>query len=366
MSEFPFQIDRNSKTKLPEQVADGFRKCILLGRYKPGDVLPSRKEIAAALGISVRIPREAIAILAAENFVRPRRGVGCSVLARKEMLWKGRVLMPICTEGSYYAVRLVSVARRHFLGSGYQCVCINLDLKPDGSGYDLSPVEYALRQPTDAALAVFPSANLLRLLCRRRVPCFGVDGAVGADGLRIGRSESAMTSFIAQCRSCGVERVLYCTHGADYGLELADMRSAGLEVEWMPVGVSDTTNILEQLERKAMERLMRRFAPGRPRPDLVYFADDYVARGGLTALLARSVRVPDDVKVVTLANKGYAPVFPVRLARFEVDPSAAGTFAAECVAAMLENRPRRLPCPEKSYVPGDSFPIKGTKGTFSS
>ena len=86
MIPFPFQIDRNAKANLPEQVAEGFRKCMRSGRYKPGDVLPSRGEIARALGISVRVPREAMAILAAENFVRPRRGVGCTVLARGETL----------------------------------------------------------------------------------------------------------------------------------------------------------------------------------------------------------------------------------------------------------------------------------------
>jgi DNA-binding FadR family transcriptional regulator len=72
----PFAIDRNGSANLPEQVAEGFRGAIRSGHYRPGDILPSRGEIAQALGISVRIPREAMAILAAENLVRPRRGIG--------------------------------------------------------------------------------------------------------------------------------------------------------------------------------------------------------------------------------------------------------------------------------------------------
>lgn len=65
--QIPFDVDRNGCNNLSDQVAEGFREAIRSGYYQPGDVLPSRAEIAHALGISVRIPREAMAILAAEK-----------------------------------------------------------------------------------------------------------------------------------------------------------------------------------------------------------------------------------------------------------------------------------------------------------
>ena len=47
----PFSIDRTSRIKLPYQVADGLRAAIQCGVYKPGERLPSSREMRAALGI---------------------------------------------------------------------------------------------------------------------------------------------------------------------------------------------------------------------------------------------------------------------------------------------------------------------------
>ena len=44
---------------------------------------------------------------------------------------------------------------------------------------------------------------------------------------------------------------------------------------------------------------------------MLYLADDYLAMGVMTALLAHGIRIPEDVRVVVWANKGggCGPVF---------------------------------------------------------
>ena len=79
----PFRINHNLAARLPDQVADGFRQAIVSGYYRKGDVLPRFADIAKTLGVSLRIPREAIAVLAAENLVSPRPRLGCMVLGRE-------------------------------------------------------------------------------------------------------------------------------------------------------------------------------------------------------------------------------------------------------------------------------------------
>ena len=76
----PFKIDRNNQANLSTQLADGFRRAILTGYYRPGDQLPSFTEIALQLGVSIRTPREAMKRLVAENLVRSRSRIGCEVL----------------------------------------------------------------------------------------------------------------------------------------------------------------------------------------------------------------------------------------------------------------------------------------------
>jgi len=353
----PFRINRNVRINLPEQVADGFRQAIRSGYYKPGDVLPPRGEIAKALGISMRIPREAIRILAAENLVCARRGVGCSVLAQKDRLWKGRVLIverDMCA-GSYYAAMVVNELRRKLLEAGYLYTNVCADMKYDGRSFNLVPVAEALRQPTDFVFAVYPTMNLVRFL-RRRVPfmCNGDD--IEAEELVPMDWMPAREHLIQDCRRKGVHRILVARFGDSDG-ELDMFRSAGFEVEDLTVWPNNRFDYLAATEQGALEAVRERFAPGKPRPDLVYFADDYVARGGLMALMSLGVKVPNEMKVVSLTNHGFEPSFPIPLARIEYDPVVNGAFVAKCVISRLEGLPQPEPIADSRYIPGDSFPM---------
>lgn len=352
----PFRIDRNRKANLSEQVAEGFRQSILSRYYKAGDVLPSRGEIAAALGISERIPREAISILARESYVCPRRGIGCTVLAPGEIVWKGRVLIVqrIGCEGSYCNAMLISELRRRLAKAGYLFSCVTLDQTRKGGNYDMLPVVEALRQPTDLVLAVYPTVQIARFLDGRcSYLCFGGEGAK-EHTIQTSASCVAHDQLFRHCRALGVRRILFSGYG-NYGPELASFQSAGFEVEDMPVWPPNKgIGYLEEIERTAMEAFRVRFAAGKRRPDLVYFADDYIARGGLTALLSLAVRVPEDVKVVTFANRGFVPVFPISLARIEEDPVAVGRCAAEAVVARLEGRSAQIEMVGERFVPGES------------
>ena len=53
----PFSLNRNLRTPLSTQLADGLRKAILPGHYRPGDILPSYQQLAQMLGVSLRVPR---------------------------------------------------------------------------------------------------------------------------------------------------------------------------------------------------------------------------------------------------------------------------------------------------------------------
>ena len=92
-------------------------------------------------------------------------------------------------------------------------------------------------------------------------------------------------------------------------------------------------------------------------PDLLFFADDYVALGAFAALHARGITCPKDVKVVTFANKGLGPVGAVSYSRMEVDPVAHGRLVAEQLLRYLGGEKiRRNILLEPDYIVGESFP----------
>ena len=91
---------------------------------------------------------------------------------------------------------------------------------------------------------------------------------------------------------------------------------------------------------------------------MLFFDDDYLASGALTAMLWSGIRIPEDVRVVTLANSscGSGLAFPVSLTRIEVDPIACGRAIAETVLAYLATGtfpPDATISP--TYIKGDTF-----------
>ena len=78
-------------------------------------------------------------------------------------------------------------------------------------------------------------------------------------------------------------------------------------------------------------------------PDLVYFSDDYLCVGALAAFVAAGIRVPEDVRVATWANRGNGPLYAKDLTRAEMDPQGDADKVATAVLARLEGRPCDFP-----------------------
>jgi DNA-binding LacI/PurR family transcriptional regulator len=76
----------------------------------------------------------------------------------------------------------------------------------------------------------------------------------------------------------------------------------------------------------------------KPFPEALFFDDDYIASGALTAMLWAGVHVPEDVRVATFTTLscGSGLVSPVPLTRTEVDPIACGRTIAVTVLDYLK------------------------------
>ena len=92
---------------------------------------------------------------------------------------------------------------------------------------------------------------------------------------------------------------------------------------------------VERAGRLAFERLI---AQGKVSRDAVYFfADDYLARGALTALANAGLKAPADIRIATWANAGLGPDYLRELSRMEMDPVRAGATIAKAVLSYLKN-----------------------------
>ena len=353
----PFRLDRAVSANLADQLADGLRSAIVSGYYRKGDVLPTIVELARALGTSVQVPRTAIATLAAENLVNPRRGVGCVVVGRRQLVWKGRILgiVPAEREGAYHTTALFGEMRRTLAAAGYLFEVATLDHRPAGS-IDCGPLDLALQRNLDFAFPLFCPPTVLRRIERASIPYAAkeTDSGVELPSPAIGD----MAPFVAQCRAAGVERVLVAGFGPKRPFDAfcARFSEAGLRVEPRLVRCSHSPGYLERLERLGMELSLERFSkPRETWPQLVFWADDFLAMGGLVGLLRLGIAAPRDVFVATIANRGLVPVYPADLTRFEFDPAATGRAAAAEILRRLAGEPPR-PVPEVvHYVAGETL-----------
>lgn len=162
--------------------------------------------------------------------------------------------------------------------------------------------------------------------------------------------------FVNHCRKTGVKSVTEVRlKGTDWPTTAAQLSEVGIRVRQRAIKPLTEYGRYEDIERAAMEDFLS--MQKEEFPDLFLFWDDFVAQGALTALLARGVRIPEDVKVVVQTNKGLGPVFPQSLTRFECDGAVIGEKVAAFVLGVLQ-KGRLPPIPKLSptYVFGKTFP----------
>ena len=356
-SPLPFALNRRLRTPLATQLAENLRNAILSGYYKEGDILPSYKQLAGELGVSLRIPREAMSDLVVRGMVNPRPRIGCEVLPQKTKSWKGRihVIAPGDTFVTYFAAILFERFRQVMTGEGWLVDLITFSRTENGKS-DFAMLDDALTRKCDFALLIYPTAATIRHIKKSKIRyiCFGSDSSERANDTSISM-ESAMEDVIRQIRRRRIRKVTLVEytpvpeiHGK---LHKAGIAFKSLTVPWM-TGIG----YLERISRRGYELTRRLLAKRKGKSsELIFFTDDFVARGGLCALLESGLKVPADVNVITFANKGFSPFFPTKLAKVEADPFDLANRIADEVLRRIAGLPPQVVSNIAHYLPGTSL-----------
>ena len=350
----------------------GLRNAIEDGRYAPGEILPTQEELAQVLGVSVRVTREAMAQLATEGFVMPQGRRGTTVLSKRGKRWKGRVVyLHSPYVGSYHFARFEETLAHAISEAGYLFASVVVPLPTDFPANVPPRIERSQVMGFVAASCRDADLVLMRgcleyagsAIDHCGVPWIAlheeaesVSHFKNCKGVAPPILFTAIEEFMLHCRLSGVHRVTLMELRQNRRIEDALARADIVCERWI-VEPYDL-NVLETYAQAAFEAMRVRLdSVAHDLPDLLVVTDDYLAQGALVALLAAGVRVPDDVKVATLVNKGNAPVFPISLTCFEVDPVRRGEVVAQCALAYLKDGvlPEDVTVVD-SYVKGASFP----------
>ena len=344
----PFAVSRSSRATLVSQVVDGLRDGIVSGFFKEGDVIPTTRDLAAALGVSRIVTRAAVKSLTDSGFIIPRPRAGSVVLGRDEKLWRGSVLFVQRSDGrGFYANVFSSVLRARLVKAGWLFTQVTVLPKPSETP-DLAELELHLTHPVSLAVTMFDNPPAERLLTKSGVPFVTLGdkatcrlrGCVGH--VRYDRAAAA-GELAEAARRAGVRSVLEvgCERFNDLG---AALKAAGIRAERWVVDVPPGGKAPEAIAFAARDAFAARLAKSRAwLHDLLYFSDDYDCAGALAAFAAAGIKVPGDVRVATWANLGNGPVFARELSRMEMDPEGDAGKVADAILAQLEGRPGDFP-----------------------
>ena len=366
MPHLPFTIDKASGKGLVELTIAGIRRAILDGAYAVDEVLPTQDEMAKALGVSIRVTREALAKLAEEGLVSARGRRGTVVLPLKTQKWKGRIVyLHSPYVGSYHFARFGETLAAELTAAGWLFSSVTVPLPTDATDKSVEAFVAAHCRDADLVLVRGCADYAAPAVDACDVPWVALVDKVDGDfknckGLVPSILMHAVPEFVLHCRQSGVKRIVAMNLRPRPALE-EGLSRANIAYESWIVKPYDLL-ALESYPQSAMEAMLKRYgASGTSHPvelpDVFVFTDDYLARGALVALLALGIRVPQDVCVATFANKGNAPTFPVSLTRSEIDPVRCGEAAARCVLSYMAKG--RLPddvFAAYAYIKGESFP----------
>ncbi|MBQ2629929.1 MAG: LacI family DNA-binding transcriptional regulator [Kiritimatiellae bacterium] len=366
MEKWKITIDRK-RPDLVGQFVEAVETGIEDGRYTHGDKMPTIAEWKSLLGVSAFVPRRGIGILAEKGLVSVRRHVGAIVNGLAYRKWLGKVLFVTHTHGGLFHDSRIAFGMQTVLEDvGYEFSQVHLPWQGKEDGIFRS--EALLRHLANGIdFAIVNSANAT--LCKMLVNA-GVKYMVLNDYPRELPKVTARLSWTRPDSKCARQLADYWRKGGVKSVLIVDFKrmmpertytrafyDAGISVNTLNFCPGEHVNALHDLPQAALEGMkdyIDRNLPRKHLPDAIFFYDDFLAMGGLTALAACGLTDPANIRIATISNRGFASFWFRPLTRVEYDPISTGNHIARFVLDILKGRHPRLPTLKARFIRGNT------------
>ena len=356
-----FTLDRSKRGNLAEQIAVGLRTAIETGYYRPGDILPPVRDLAEILGVSMGIAVQAVNRIREAGLISPRPAVGSVVCAKDRPLWNGQVLIIVPPGiGNPIDNVVYSVVRDRLISSGYLPLVASVPHDRVRRELDFALIDTMMRQQIELVVLLQSWPGVIRWLSKRTTPfaalSFDAIRAKNCVGVVRRRDDLVLNEFVEQCRRDGVKTVLEVRAMRTGPDTTSALKAIGIRATSRCIPPPDEGRDANGLVQNAIDEFAKRLKKGWKLPDLIFFRDDHLTTGALLALTAAGIRIPEDVRVVTWANRYYSPSYMKPLTRMEMDNRANGETLAKCVLEYLRTGefPHNIVIGPK-YVRGETF-----------
>jgi len=331
-------------------IANRYRELIQTGRLKPGEQLPTIRDVAATMKVSITPIREAYQLLQQEGLIYVRHGVGVfvgswqapapdcldiGVLFRQTGSWR---------EDDNYGLELFLGIQGALAAGGHRTLLTTLPAVQDA---------VFVEQTTQRLLAAVPHGMVLD----ERVPDDMIErlAASGRPMVLVGRSSpnSRVSNVCAATQEAGEaaarefltqsHRVAACLWRTTYNGRLAAetflrvMAEQGRAVAPRHVAIAD----MVRDSRETTYSIFNGIISHPPVPTAVFCTDDYIASAFCTWAQDRGLRIPQDISVVGVLDLALAATMRTPLSTFRFNPGEIGKAAVGEVIARCRD-PQRV------------------------
>ena len=360
----PIRFNLEEKGDKAQQMADGIIREIECGYWTAGDTLPTMAEFSAALHIGGHVPRTAMRRLSNAGVVQIKKHIGAIVTGRGIHKWKGHVaFVTTTTRVSFYENAHAFALQSIFEAAGWEIVHISVrEQHEDDKKLDLSSLKRHIAHGIDFAICFTGSRQIAAMLDGAKVR-YIFEGGTGRDfpnaeaviNLEM-NSQNAAERLAKHWSSAKVRDVLIVDFEHVMPRTITStIVSSGIRFRQIVVKRPNSRDYLQNIQQAGLDTVAKFFAVGRNLtnpPDAIFFYDDYLAAGGLVALAATGLRVPEDIRIATLANKGLGPVWFKPLARLEYDPVENARLIGNYVLKLLTGKKATPPILQLKFIEG--------------
>lgn len=339
IGKIPFRLDLTQRNTLSDQMENALRQAIVSGRYQPGDPLPTIREWTKMLGVSVRVPEAVIPRLVKEGLIIARPRHGCIVAPRGKSIFKGHILLVVPPGDYVYSANIMcDRITRRLESAGYLVSRSTLPTEGRDKS-DMARLNLALRQSVDLAVLVYEHPYIPRAAKAAGVPFiwFGDNPPKNALGTVKYSNTEAFAQFVRVCKSSNIKRIEIVSKSyAPSDFQPPANALQGLKLKMTTVQIDDQAPRPGSIVTGAMHAFSQRLSnPNADLPDLFFFTDDYLFKGALPAFLKHGIRIPDALKLATIANCGNGPAAPDPFDRIENNPLQNGDKVSDAVLEYL-------------------------------
>ena len=361
-----FEIDRLMAKSLTKQICDGYRLAIAEGRLAGGERFPTCREICDEFGVSMIVSAAVVRQLGREGLIRSRPHTGSFVVPQESAAWRGTVLF-VNAGGtvSAYANVLIVTLRESLTEAGFLFASIDMPSRFIGKA-DVARLSAALASRPKLVVLLHARPEALAVVEKAGVDYVVLDDGAKPRGGKISGAcrgavvtdyHAAIADFAAHCKETGIRRVMEVGFEKDYASAASALRRKGVGVSTLRVKETPDFQYYGNVQRAGIVVADKLLAKGKGAlPDLVYFTDDYLASGALISFARHGIRFPEDLRFVSLATKGFEPVWWQEVTRIEWDWFAQGETLTRRIVDLLESHTERIDAAiSPTYVPGTTF-----------